>query len=87
MHPLAPDFDDMTDEKLDEKIKTLNSRIVSAYRSGSQAVGQMRMLMDDYQEALMEIQRQKQIEKGIKSEMEASEKQKMILEQLKSKLS
>jgi len=50
MHPLAPDFDDMTDEKLDEKIKTLNSRIVSAYRSGSQAVGQMRMLMDDYQE-------------------------------------
>ena len=41
MHPLAPDFDDMTDEKLDEKIKTLNSRIVSAYRSGSQAVGQM----------------------------------------------
>ena len=43
--------------------------------------------MDDYQEALMEIQRQKQIEKGIKSEMEASEKQKMILEQLKSKLS
>lgn len=50
MHPLAPDFDDMTDEKLNEKIKTLNSRIVSAYRSGSQAVGQMRMLMDDYQE-------------------------------------
>ena len=50
MHPLAPDFDDMTDEKLDEKIKTLNSRIVAAYRSGSQAVGQMRMLMDDYQE-------------------------------------
>jgi hypothetical protein len=50
MHPLAPDFDDMPDEKLNEKIKNLNSKMVSAYRSGSQAVGQMRMLMDDYQE-------------------------------------
>ena len=50
MHPLAPDFDDMTDEKLNEKIKNLNSKMVSAYRSGSGAVNQMRMLMDDYQE-------------------------------------
>jgi hypothetical protein len=50
MHPLAPDFDDMPDEKLNEKIKNLNSKMVSAYRSGSGAVNQMRMLMDDYQE-------------------------------------
>jgi hypothetical protein len=36
--------------------------------------------MDDYTEALMEIQRQKQIEQEMKTEIEAADKQRLIQE-------
>lgn len=44
-------------------------------------------VMDDYTEALMEIQRQKQVEEEMKAEIEAADKQRLIQEQMKKKLS
>ena len=49
-HPLAPDFNTMSDEQLSENLKKLHSKLVMAYRSSSFAVPQIQMLLDDYVE-------------------------------------
>jgi hypothetical protein len=50
MHPLAPDFSDMSDDVLNENLKKLHTRLTQAYRSGSPVVPQIQMLLDDYTE-------------------------------------
>jgi GH35 family endo-1,4-beta-xylanase len=47
-HPLAPDFNTMSDEQLSENLKELHSKLAMAYRSSSFAVPQIQMLLDDY---------------------------------------
>jgi len=50
MHPLAPNFSEMSDDVLNENIKKLQTRITHAYRSSSSVVPQIQMLLEDYQE-------------------------------------
>tara|TARA_B100000519_G_C13824549_1_gene241971 strand:- start:219 stop:470 length:252 start_codon:yes stop_codon:yes gene_type:complete len=49
-HPLAPDFAEMSDDVLTEKVKDLNKKLMQAYRVGSPAVQQIQMLLEDYNE-------------------------------------
>ena len=49
-HPLAPDFNSMSDDQLSENLKKLHTRLTMAYRTGSLAVPQIQMLLDDYVE-------------------------------------
>lgn len=58
MHPLTPDLTTLTDEEVANKFNDLSRRLGQAYRSGpSQAIPQIQMLMQDYQE---ELQRRQQ---------------------------
>ena len=48
MHPLTPNLHDMNDTDLNEKIKSLNTKLVQAYRSSPGVVNQIRMMLDDF---------------------------------------
>jgi hypothetical protein len=48
MHPLTPNLHDMSDADLNEKIKSLNTKLVQAYRSSPGVVNQIRMMLDDF---------------------------------------
>lgn len=50
MHPLAPNFSDMSDADLNENIKKLQTRLSHAYRTSSSVVPQIQMLLQDYTE-------------------------------------
>ena len=48
MHPLTPNLHEMSDADLNEKIKSLNTKLVQAYRSSPGVVNQIRMMLDDF---------------------------------------
>jgi hypothetical protein len=48
MHPLTPNLHDMNDTDLNERIKSLNTKLVQAYRSSPGVVNQIRMMLDDF---------------------------------------
>ena len=48
MHPLTPNLHEMSDTDLNEKIKSLNTKLVQAYRSSPGVVNQIRMMLDDF---------------------------------------
>jgi hypothetical protein len=48
MHPLSPNLHEMSDADLNEKIKSLNTKLVQAYRSSPGVVNQIRMMLDDF---------------------------------------
>ena len=50
MHPLTPNLHDMNDTDLNEKIKSLNTKLVQAYQSSPGVVNQIRMMLDDFTE-------------------------------------
>jgi hypothetical protein len=50
MHPLTPNLHEMSDTELQEKIKSLNTRLVQAYQASPGVVNQIRMMMDDFTE-------------------------------------
>jgi hypothetical protein len=52
-HPLAPNLTELTNEELNKKYNDLVTRMNQAYRWGNPGmVGQLQMLMQDYQEEL-----------------------------------
>jgi hypothetical protein len=52
-HPLAPNLTELTNEELNKKYNDLITRMNQAFRWGnSDMVGQLQMLMQDYQEEL-----------------------------------
>ena len=53
MHPLTPNLHDMNDTDLNERIKSLNTKLVQAYRSSPGVVNQIRMMLDDFTEERM----------------------------------
>jgi len=53
MHPLSPNLNDMSDTDLDERIKSLNTKLVQAYQSSPGVVNQIRMMLDDFTEERM----------------------------------
>ena len=50
MHPLTPNLHDMSDTELQEKIKSLNTRLVQAYQASPGVVNQIRMVIEDFTE-------------------------------------
>ena len=48
MHPLTPNLHDMNDTDLNERIKSLNTKLVQAYRSSPGVVNQIRMMLDHF---------------------------------------
>ena len=49
MHPLAPDLTQLTNEELHKKIHELTQKLTQSYRLGNyELVGQIHMLLDDY---------------------------------------
>lgn len=53
MHPLAPDLTQLKDDELSAKLNELNKKLNWAYRMGNGAlVGQLRMIIEDYQSEL-----------------------------------
>ena len=57
-HPLAPDLSKLTETELSEKYNDLTSRLNQAYRWGNpDMVGQIQMLLQDYQEEIQNRQR------------------------------
>jgi hypothetical protein len=58
-HPLTPDLSKVNIEELNKKYGDLLKRITYAYRIGqSQMVGQLQLLMQDYQEEISNRNRQ-----------------------------
>jgi len=57
MHPLAPDLSSLSDADLHKKHGELVQRLNQSYHMGSGLVGQLQMLLDDYN---AEIQRRNQ---------------------------
>jgi len=53
MHPLSPNLHEMSDADLNEKIKSLNTKLVQAYQSSPGVVNQIRMMLDDFTEERM----------------------------------
>jgi len=53
MHPLSPNLHEMSDADLNEKIKSLNTKLIQAYRSSPGVVNQIRMMLDDFTEERM----------------------------------
>lgn len=59
MHPLTPDLTQLSDEELHKKLGELTQRLTQSYRQGSYPiVGQLHMLLDDFQ---TEVNRRQQI--------------------------
>lgn len=59
-HPLAPNLSELKDDELYAKINELTTKMNSAYRLGSRdAMHQMQMLMNHYQQELQERNRKK----------------------------
>mgnify|MGYP003339399141 CR=1 FL=1 len=51
MHPLTPNLAEIKDEELQTKINDLTKRLNQCYRFGpAQAIPQLQMLLQDYQE-------------------------------------
>ena len=50
MHPLTPNLHEMSDTELQEKIKSLNTRLVQAYRASPGVVNQIQMVIEDFTE-------------------------------------
>jgi hypothetical protein len=50
MHPLTPNLHDMSDTELQEKIKSLNTRLVQAYQASPGVVNQIQMVIEDFTE-------------------------------------
>ena len=48
MHPLLSDLSKLTDTELTEKTNELNKKLMYARRGGSQAVGQLQSILNDY---------------------------------------
>ena len=58
-HPLTPDLSKLTMEELTKKNSELVSRMTYAYRIGqSDMIGQLQLLMQDYQEEINNRNRQ-----------------------------
>ena len=53
MNPLSPNLHEMSDADLNEKIKSLNTKLVQAYQSSPGVVNQIRMMLDDFTEERM----------------------------------
>jgi hypothetical protein len=53
MHPLSPNLNDMSDTDLNDRIKSLNTKLVQAYQSSPGVVNQIRMMLDDFTEERM----------------------------------
>ena len=50
MHPFSPDFSTMNDDELNKKVAELTQRLTQSYRFGNyEIVGQIHMLLEDYQ--------------------------------------
>lgn len=61
-HPLTPDLSKLTIDELGNKISELQKRITYAYKIGQgDMLGQLQLLMQDYQEEMMNRNR-KQLE-------------------------
>jgi hypothetical protein len=50
MHPLTPNLHEMSDTELQEKIKSLNTRLVQAYQASPGVVNQIQMVIEDFTE-------------------------------------
>jgi hypothetical protein len=58
MHPLTPDLTKLSQDELANKINELSNRINTAYRWGNATmIGQLQMLMQDYQAEMAERNR------------------------------
>ena len=55
MHPLTPNLHEMSDTELQEKIKSLNTRLVQAYRASPGVVNQIRMVIEDGWDDIIDI--------------------------------
>ena len=53
MHPLSPNLHEMSDADLNDRIKSLNTKLVQAYQSSPGVVNQIRMMLDDFTEERM----------------------------------
>ena len=53
MHPLSPNLHEMSDTDLNDRIKSLNTKLVQAYQSSPGVVNQIRMMLDDFTEERM----------------------------------
>lgn len=57
MHPLTPDLTELKDDELQRKCAELSSKMNQAYRFGNaDLVGQIQMMLEDYQGELVRRQ-------------------------------
>ena len=62
MHPLAPNFTDLTDDDLHKKRAELTNRLMFSYRMGhGEMVAQINMLIQDY-DAEIQVRNQRMLE-------------------------
>ena len=62
MHPLTPDLTQLKDDELQRKCAELSNKLNMAYRFGQvELVGQIQMILDDYNNEMMRRQ-QKMLE-------------------------
>lgn len=62
MHPLTPDLSGLKDDELQRKCAELSNKLNMAYRVGqAELVGQIQMILDDYNAEMMRRQ-QKMLE-------------------------
>lgn len=62
MHPLTPDLTQLKDDELQRKCAELSNKLNMAYRFGqAELVGQIQMILDDYNNEMMRRQ-QKMLE-------------------------
>lgn len=69
-HPLTPDLSKLTESELSDKYNDLMSRLNQAHRWGNPSmVGQLQLLLQDYQEEIQNRQRKvlEELEKNSKS--------------------
>lgn len=58
MHPLTPDLSKLSDQELNDKIRELSAKLGQSYRLGNgQLIGQISMILEDYQTELTRRQR------------------------------
>lgn len=74
MHPLAPNLQSLTDDELQKKTSELQNRLMYAYKMGhTSLVGQLHLLLDDYQTE-MQSRQQKMMEELQKNNKSFSDK-------------
>jgi len=60
-HPLIGNFDQYTDEQLQEKINEINNKILMAYKMGNQhLIGQLQMAQESFRAHQMQRNQQNQ---------------------------